>query len=93
MNRYGWVYQRNRRTLLRFRPRCYRCGRPATTADHIVPLAEGGSHAITNLRPACEQCNKSRGGILGRTRQLARQGRRILPAGPREVWPGAIPED
>lgn len=30
-------------------------------ADHVVPLALGGAHAIANLVPACERCNKSKG--------------------------------
>lgn len=40
---------------------CYWCGRRITTkqchADHIVPLAKGGSHCIENLCIACKTCN------------------------------------
>ncbi|MEU1585224.1 HNH endonuclease [Micromonospora sp. NPDC005710] len=35
--------------------------RPATTADHILPLSKGGSNDLTNLRPACGPCNYGRG--------------------------------
>lgn len=51
------------------------CGRVATTADHIVPRALGGSHAMSNLRAACERCNKSAGGKLG---ALLRHKRRAV---------------
>ena len=34
------------------------CKRPATTADHIVPLRQGGDH--TTLRAMCLNCNSSR---------------------------------
>lgn len=33
-------------------------------ADHVVPLARGGSHSIDNLVPACERCNTSKGAKL-----------------------------
>jgi 5-methylcytosine-specific restriction endonuclease McrA len=29
--------------------------------DHVKPLARGGSHCLSNLRPACERCNLSKG--------------------------------
>ena len=41
---------------------CHLCGHPgADAADHVVPLAQGGSDTIDNLRPAhhfvaCETC-------------------------------------
>ena len=34
-------------------------------ADHVVPLAEGGSSELANLAPAHAACNASRGGRLG----------------------------
>ena len=37
------------------------CTGTATNVDHIVPRADGGSHDPSNLRAACEHCNKSRG--------------------------------
>jgi 5-methylcytosine-specific restriction endonuclease McrA len=40
-----------------FDGKCAYCGRPATTEDHVVPLARGGAHAIGNLLPACKPCN------------------------------------
>jgi 5-methylcytosine-specific restriction endonuclease McrA len=37
------------------------CGRPASTADHIVPRDAGGPHTLDNLRAACLSCNSRRG--------------------------------
>lgn len=39
----------------------FRCGRPATHVDHIVPLAAGGGDELSNLRAACATCNLARG--------------------------------
>lgn len=43
-----------------FGNRCWMCGAPADTADHVKPLALGGSHMLANLRPACKRCNSSK---------------------------------
>lgn len=40
------------------RPGC--TGRGWETWDHIVPLSKGGGNERSNVRPACEHCNKSR---------------------------------
>jgi 5-methylcytosine-specific restriction endonuclease McrA len=45
--------------------RCAYCGNkfseinPATR-DHIVPITRGGTHVISNLRPACRKCNSKK---------------------------------
>jgi 5-methylcytosine-specific restriction endonuclease McrA len=31
------------------------------TMDHIIPLSRGGKHCITNILPACNSCNCSKG--------------------------------
>lgn len=58
------VYRRNRAALLAGGPACALrivCdGARATSVDHIVPLARGGTNAITNLQPACGACNSSK---------------------------------
>jgi 5-methylcytosine-specific restriction endonuclease McrA len=52
---------------------CWRCGRYATTVDHAVPVVLGGTHHLSNLRPACAHCNYSTGATLGnRLRGMAR---------------------
>jgi 5-methylcytosine-specific restriction endonuclease McrA len=59
------VYLRNRKTLLAPKPLCHWCKvRPASTADHLVG-APHGTHAIENLVPACERCNRLRGASRG----------------------------
>lgn len=40
--------------------RCAYCFEPATTLDHIVPIARGGTNAIENIVPACQSCNSSK---------------------------------
>ena len=63
-------YERNRRALLATATHCHWCGSPGTTdnpltADHILPVAHGGSHHPTNLVAACKRCNSSRGAARG----------------------------
>ena len=42
--------------------RCIACLRRAKlTADHVVPLAVGGSNDIGNIQPLCQPCNSSKG--------------------------------
>lgn len=43
---------------------CYLCGGPADTIDHVIPLSRGGTNDIDNLRPACYDCNVSKGSQL-----------------------------
>lgn len=41
--------------------RCVYCGTTENlTADHMIPLARGGSNWPANLVPACDPCNKSK---------------------------------
>ncbi len=45
-----------------FRGICAYCAvRPASQVDHFMPLARGGPHAISNLVPACGDCNRRKG--------------------------------
>jgi 5-methylcytosine-specific restriction endonuclease McrA len=64
---------------------CYRCGAYATTVDHAVPVVLGGTHDLSNLRPACSRCNSSTGASLGNRlgppRGYRRRGRRRPAAG------------
>jgi 5-methylcytosine-specific restriction endonuclease McrA len=52
-------------TFARYGHVCYRCGGYATTVDHAVPVARGGTHDLSNLRPACASCNSSTGASMG----------------------------
>jgi 5-methylcytosine-specific restriction enzyme A len=49
-----------RKRVLAERPRCESCGALATDVDHIVPLAEGGTHERSNLRGLCRSCHRRR---------------------------------
>jgi 5-methylcytosine-specific restriction endonuclease McrA len=77
-NLYGaWLYRHNRLVVLAdAMGQCYvaGCRRPATTADHIVPLSAGGSHALTNLRACCPHHNSVGGAHIANERR--RVGRR-----------------
>jgi 5-methylcytosine-specific restriction endonuclease McrA len=75
------VYQRNRRLVLEASGwRCSRCGGVATTADHVLALARGGSHDLANLRALCARCNSQLGAQitneLKARRKVGRQSRR-----------------
>jgi 5-methylcytosine-specific restriction endonuclease McrA len=39
---------------------CWMCGAPATSLDHVKPLAKGGAHILANFRPACGRCNSAK---------------------------------
>lgn len=47
--------------LKRDHHRCFYCGRPATTVDHLLPVVRGGSDQEHNLVAACTDCNGSKG--------------------------------
>lgn len=50
-----------RARLAYFGHRCWICGDPADSLDHVKPLSKGGWHALANLRPACFSCNSRKG--------------------------------
>jgi 5-methylcytosine-specific restriction endonuclease McrA len=63
--------------LARDKGQCHWCGGMATTADHVVALAEGGTHDLANLVAACRRCNSSRGAVVtNAVRRARRVGRR-----------------
>lgn len=41
--------------------RCAYCGGPYEAIDHVIPVAKGGTNWPANLRPACNECNSSKG--------------------------------
>lgn len=43
---------------------CVYCGYPAEAADHVRPLEHGGRNEPSNLVPACQYCNSSKGPLL-----------------------------
>jgi len=51
-------YRRNRKIILeQSNYICHYCTGPATTADHIVPVSQGGTNELSNLLPACHNCS------------------------------------
>lgn len=59
---YGSQWQRVSRAVLDRDGRvCHYCGRPATTADHVIPKARGGTDDPDNLVAACVSCNSAKG--------------------------------
>lgn len=64
---YPWAYRQARlRVLERDGHRCHWCGGHATTADHLVPVAHGGSDDDSNLVGSCLRCNAQRGATVRR---------------------------
>lgn len=62
---YGWQHQKARARLLREEPLCRECrkvGRvtAARIADHVKPLAQGGSREPENLQPLCTACHREK---------------------------------
>lgn len=44
---------------------CAYCGKPDHRADeleleHVIPISRGGNHHLSNIVPACRQCNHSK---------------------------------
>lgn len=60
-----WIYQQTGKTfysksgvLRRDKHRCAYCGRTATTVDHVLPRAQGGTSVWLNVVAACFDCNQ-----------------------------------
>lgn len=49
-----------RQRIAYFGGRCWMCGGVADSLDHVKPLAKGGAHMLSNLRPACRSCNSKK---------------------------------
>lgn len=47
--------------LARWRYACAYCGDHATHLDHVHPLSRGGDDIESNIVPACQTCNLSKG--------------------------------
>jgi hypothetical protein len=45
---------------------CYFCGGKAGTVDHYIPTGKGGADAVTNVVPACGDCNTRKANMLPR---------------------------
>lgn len=71
------------RVYKRDRFMCTYCGAPGTDAelevDHIIAVANGGSHHMSNLTTCCRKCNQTKG--------AGKAPRRITPASRRDDHP------
>lgn len=47
--------------MARWRARCCYCDEWAAHLDHVHPLSRGGDDIESNIVPACEHCNLSKG--------------------------------
>ncbi|WP_420706311.1 HNH endonuclease [Streptomyces sp. NRRL S-475] len=41
---------------------CY-CDRPAEHLDHVTPISKGGGDVLSNVVPACADCNLSKAAL------------------------------
>lgn len=68
----GWQQQRDaHRILARDGHTCCQCGAPATIADHIIPVAQGGPDTDDNKQALCQRCSNTKTAAesqAGRTR-------------------------
>ncbi|WP_374215260.1 HNH endonuclease [Streptomyces sp. NEAU-Y11] len=59
--RYDYQWQKVRAEAIRLQPYCSFCGTGNDlTGDHILPLKEGGTNVIDNVRVLCRSCNTRR---------------------------------
>jgi 5-methylcytosine-specific restriction endonuclease McrA len=58
----GGIYQIADKHLRRlYSQPCFYCGsKDQITADHVIPLARGGTHSLGNLVAACRSCNSQK---------------------------------
>ena len=54
---YGPRHQHWRKLVLGREPLCRDCGKPATDADHIIPLSMGGTWELENGAGRCHRCH------------------------------------
>jgi 5-methylcytosine-specific restriction protein A len=77
------------RVYKRDRFACTYCGVPGTEAelevDHIIAVAKGGSHHISNLTTACRACNQAKGTKDLKPGAEPRKTEKITPRSP-EAW-------
>ena len=75
--RYGAAWRRIRAAYIAAHPLCEECQRagrltPAREVHHILPLSQGGTHAIENLMALCTACHS--GFTLAENNRQRREG-------------------
>lgn len=81
---YGRAHEKMRAHLMATVVLCEHCRRDGrvtvgTQADHIVPLAKGGTHDRSNYQLLCVECH--------RRKSLRDSGRRVKPTIAPDGWP------
>ena len=87
---YGTAHDKMRRHLIETVILCEECTRadrctPGTIADHIVPLARGGTGARSNYQLLCQPCSDAKTAAERGVRKgkgVDRSGRPLDPAHP-----------
>ena len=69
-----------RTVVARDRALCAYCGGDATTVDHVIPRAKGGSHTWENVVAACRRCNHTK---RDRSPEQAKMPLRFQPTRPK----------
>jgi len=63
---YGALHEQLRRQVMAEEDRCRKCGSEGPgTADHIVPLSEGGETVRSNMQRLCKGCQGKKAGREG----------------------------
>lgn len=90
---YGWRHQQMRQTVLLEEALCRAClakdpplYTPSTIADHIKPLAEGGTGDRDNYQGLCADCSDEKTQAEAARARGARAPKRTAPIGD-DGWP------
>jgi 5-methylcytosine-specific restriction endonuclease McrA len=83
-------YRRNRTAAMRrdnwrCQLRLPGCAGAASQCDHIIGVAEGGTHALANLQAVCRPCHDRKTAQQGRGYRTGRTARDPAPR-PRTAW-------
>lgn len=77
----GRAWRKTRAQILsRDNNECQYCGAQATTVDHVIPVAKGGTDEHSNLQAACARCNYSKHDKDVETFMIERAGKSKLRA-------------
>jgi len=59
----GFTQEQFAQLVRRYKSRCLACRQryERLVPDHVVPLAKGGDHHISNIQPLCYECNAFKG--------------------------------
>lgn len=73
IDQHGRTWRKIRDRHIREEPSCRACGALATEVDHILELADGGTHERSNLRSLCSACHLTKTGQARHERAARRR--------------------